>query len=158
MQTWARSNPGLLAIFAHPDDETFRPGGTLALLASHGMRLTVLTFSHGEAGSCGDPPLCTPDELPAVRERELYCACQALGVQSPVLLDYSDGHLNEANHQQAIAKILNVVHQVQPQIMLSFGIDGLSGHPDHIIAGQWAAEAFRREEKIFALYLSLIHI
>jgi hypothetical protein len=64
----------LLAVFAHPDDETFRPGGTLALLARHGVRVEVLTFTHGEAGSCGDPPLCTSAELPAVREHELRSA------------------------------------------------------------------------------------
>jgi LmbE family N-acetylglucosaminyl deacetylase len=141
-----------LAIFAHPDDETFRPGGTLAMLAGHGVHVTVLTFTRGEAGSCGDPLLCTPDELPAVRERELHCACQTLGIQPPSLLDYRDGHLNEADHQQAIAKILAVVRQVQPGILLSFGPDGLSGHPDHIFAGQWAAEAFRSKENIAALY------
>ena len=55
----------LLAVFAHPDDETFRPGGTLALLARGGVRVQVLTATRGEAGSCGDPPLCTPEELPS---------------------------------------------------------------------------------------------
>ena len=49
----------LPAIFAHPDDETFLRGGTLALLACRGMRVQVLTATRGEAGSCGDPPLCT---------------------------------------------------------------------------------------------------
>ncbi len=60
----AGDTPVLLAIFAHPDDETFRPGGTLALLAQRGVKVHVLTLTHGEAGSCGEPPLCTPDELP----------------------------------------------------------------------------------------------
>ena len=58
----------LLAVFAHPDDEVFRCGGTLALLAKHGVRVQVLTATRGQAGSCGNPPLCTPDELPSVRE------------------------------------------------------------------------------------------
>ena len=74
--------PVLLAVFAHPDDETFRPGGTLALLARRGVKVHVLTLTHGEAGSCGRPPLCMPDELPAC-ERELRCACAALGIQPP---------------------------------------------------------------------------
>jgi LmbE family N-acetylglucosaminyl deacetylase len=142
----------LLAIFAHPDDETFRPGGTLALLARRGVRVEVLTFTHGEAGSCGDPPLCTPTELPAVRERELRSACAALGLQPPRLLDYADGHLHEANAETMIDHILLVMQEIQPQVLLSFGPDGLSGHPDHIAIGQWTAEAFRRAEGIAALY------
>ena len=142
----------LLAVFAHPDDETFRPGGTLALLARSGVRVEVLTFTRGEAGSCGDPPLCTPAELPAVRERELRCACAALSIQPPRLLDYADGHLQEADAETMIEHILSVVQEIQPQVLLSFGPDGLSGHPDHIAAGQWADEAFRRIEGVAALY------
>ena len=142
----------LLAVFAHPDDETFRPGGTLTLLARQGVHVEVLTFTHGEAGSYGDPPLCTPEELPAVRERELRCACAALGIQPSRLLDYADGHLQEADTETMIAHILSVVNEVKPQILLSFGPDGLSGHPDHIAVGQWASEAFRRAEGIAALY------
>lgn len=72
------TNASLLAVFAHPDDETFRCGGTLALLAQRGVRVQVLTATRGQAGSCGAPPLCAPEELPAVRENELRCACAAL--------------------------------------------------------------------------------
>ena len=142
----------LLAVFAHPDDETFRPGGTLALLARQGVRVEVLTFTHGEAGSCGDPPLCAPDELPTVRERELLSACAVLGIQPPHLLDYADGHLHEADPETMIAHILSVVNEVSPQVLLSFGPDGLSGHLDHIAVGLWTNEAFRRAEGIAALY------
>ena len=81
--------PSLLAVFAHPDDETFRPGGTLALLARRGVEVHVLTATRGEAGSCGDPPLCSPEELPAVRESELRCACAALGLTIEGLLSVS---------------------------------------------------------------------
>ena len=144
--------PALLAIFAHPDDETFRPGGTLALLARHGVKVHLLTFTHGEAGSCGEPPLCTSDELPIVRERELRCACAALGIEPPHLLDYPDSHLTEADPERVIAEILAVVRQIRPKVLLSFGPDGLSGHPDHILVGQLAAEAFHRIEEIAALY------
>jgi LmbE family N-acetylglucosaminyl deacetylase len=152
LQKWARNNPTLLAIFAHPDDETFRPGGTLALLADHGVRVMVLTFTRGEAGSCGNPPLCTPDELPAVRERELCYACQALGLQPPHLLNYADGHLQQEDAETMLAHILSIVREVQPQVWLSFGPDGLSNHPDHIAVGQWAAEAFRRAKGASTLY------
>jgi len=144
--------PALLAVFAHPDDETFRPGGTLALLAQREVKVHVLTLTRGATGSCGDPPLCTPAELPDVRQRELQCACAVLGIQPPYLLDYPDGHLAEADPEKVIAEILVVVHAVRPQVMLSFGPDGLSGHPDHIAIGRCAAEAFHRAGDIAALY------
>lgn len=144
--------PCLLAVFAHPDDEAFRPGGTLALLARQGVQVVVLTFTRGQAGSCGNPPVCTPQELPAVREQELGSACAALGIQPPRLLDYADGHLEAADSETMIAHILSVVNKIKPQVLLSFGLDGLSGHPDHIAVGQWAAKAFRRAETVAVLY------
>lgn len=58
----------LLAVLAHPDDEAYRPGGTLALPARRGVRAHVLTATRGQAGSCGDPPLYARDELPVVRQ------------------------------------------------------------------------------------------
>jgi len=142
----------LLAIFAHPDDESFRPGGTLALLAQKGVRVQVLTATRGQAGSRGDPPLCSPAELPALREAELRCACAALGLQPPILLDYQDGQLAEADPETLITETLAFVRKLRPQILLSFGADGLSGHPDHIAIGGVAAEAFRRAEDVSALY------
>jgi LmbE family N-acetylglucosaminyl deacetylase len=138
------SEANLLAVFAHPDDETFRCGGTLALLAQRGVRVQVLTATRGQAGSRGDPPLCTPEELAAVREAELRCVCAALGIQPPILLDYQDGQLSEADREELGAQISQVLNEIRPQVILSFGPDGLSGHSDHIVMGQCAAEAFRR--------------
>ena len=141
----------LLAVFAHPDDESFRPAGTLALLARRGVRVQVLTATRGGAGSRGDPPLCSPAELPAVREAELRCACAALGLRPPILLDYQDGQLAESDPETLATEILGIVRELRPQIMLTFGAGGLSGHPDHIAIGLAAAEAFRRAEEVPAL-------
>lgn len=142
----------LLAVLAHPDDEAYRPGGTLALLARRGVRVHVLTATRGQAGSCGDPPLCAHDELPPVRERELRCACAALGIEPPRLLDYEDGYLSEADPTTIVAQILAVVREVRPNVILTYGPDGVSGHPDHIAISQFAAEAFRRADDVVALY------
>lgn len=144
--------PALLAVFAHPDDETFRPGGTLALLAWQGVRVQVLTATRGQAGSRGDPPLCSPEELSGVRERELRCACAALGLQPPMLLDHPDGRLSEAEPERVVAEILAVADELAPQVMLTYGAEGVSGHPDHIAIGRFAAEAFRRATDVVALY------
>lgn len=134
----------LLAVFAHPDDETFRCGGALALLARRGGRVQVLTATRGEAGSCGDPPLCTPDELPAVRERELRCACAALGIEPPRLLDYRDGTLAGVDEEEAVEQVLAVIRELRPQMLLTWPPDGLSGHPDHVAVSHWTASAFER--------------
>jgi LmbE family N-acetylglucosaminyl deacetylase len=137
-------NATLLAIFAHPDDEVFRCGGTLALLSRRGVRIQVLTATRGQAGSCGDPPLCSPQELGAVREAELRCACRALGILPPRLLDYQDGVLAEVNETEAVAQIMGVLRELRPQVLLTWPPHGLSGHPDHIVVSCWATRAFER--------------
>lgn len=142
----------LLAVFAHPDDETFRCGGTLALLAQRGVRVQVLTATRGQAGSCGVPPLCTHEELPAVRESELSCACAALGIQPPILLNYQDGQLSEVDPEGIVSEILAVVREIRPQMILTYGPDGVSGHPDHIAIGRFATEAFHRALDVVSLH------
>jgi N-acetylglucosamine malate deacetylase 2 len=110
----------LLAVLAHPDDEVFRCGGTLAPLARRGVRVHLLTATRGEAGSCGDPPLCPPEELPSLREQELRCACAALGIEPARLLDYKDGALAEVNDEEAVEQVLAVVQELQPQVLLTW--------------------------------------
>jgi LmbE family N-acetylglucosaminyl deacetylase len=134
----------LLAVLAHPDDETFRCGGMLALLAQRGVRVYVLTATRGEAGSCGDPPLCTPAELPALRERELRCSCAALGIEPPRLLDYHDSTLADVDEDEAVGQVLTVVRELRPEVLLTWPPDGLSGHPDHMAVSRWTTRAFRR--------------
>ena len=134
----------LLAVFAHPDDECFRSGGTLALLAQSGVRVQVLTATRGEAGSCGDPPVCRPAELPSVREGELRCACSALGIEPPIQLDYHDGALAAVDEQEGASRLLAVIRACQPQVLLTWPADGLSGHPDHMAVSRWVTLAFEQ--------------
>lgn len=147
------NDKSVLAVFAHPDDETYRAGGTLALLAAGGFRVNVLTATRGEAGSCGTPPLCTVDELPLVREQELRCACRALGLEPPKILGYPDGQLASIDPNKLIANILEVSERTNPQIMISFGEDGISGHPDHIAIGRCAWAAFQQRTNIQAFII-----
>jgi len=134
----------LLAVFAHPDDEAFRCGGTLALLAARGVRVQVLTATRGQAGSCGNPPLCNPEELPLVREHELRCACATLGIEPPILLDYLDGELAVLDEDEAAGQIVAAMQQFQPDVLLTWPPDGLSGHPDHCAVSRWTSQAFAR--------------
>jgi len=122
----------------------FRCGGTLALLARRGVRVQVLTATRGGAGSCGNPPLCTPEELPAMRERELRCACSALGIEPPRLLDYRDGALAGVDEEEAVGRVLAVIRELRPQVLLTWPPDGVSGHPDHVAVSRWTDAAFRR--------------
>ena len=138
------SGSKLLAIFAHPDDESFRCGGTLALLARRGVDVQVLTATRGEAGSLGDPPLCRADELPGVRERELRNACAALGIEPPCFLDQVDGTLTGVDEREATAQVMAVIQELQPQVLLTWPPDGLSGHPDHVAVSRWTSLAFQR--------------
>jgi len=130
----------LLAVFAHPDDESFRCGGTLALLAGRGVRVWVLCATRGEAGVPG----LSPEQAGQVRERELRCACCALGIESPRFLDYRDGTLAQVDEDQAIEQVVRAVRELRPQVLLSWPPDGVSGHPDHVAVSRWTGEAFRR--------------
>lgn len=138
----------LLAIFAHPDDESFRCGGTLALLARRSVRVHVLTATRGETGSCGDPPLCRADELPAVRERELRDACAALDIEPPRFLDYLDGTLAGVDEEEATDQVMAAIRELRPQVLLTWPPDGLSGHRDHVAVSRWTSRAFQRASSL----------
>ena len=134
----------VLVLTAHPDDETFRCGGLLALLADRGARVHVLAATRGEGGSCGDPPLCTREELGIMREEELRCACLALGIEPPRFLDYRDETLATVDEAQAVDRVLAVMRDISPEALITWPPDGLSGHPDHVAVSRWATLAFER--------------
>ncbi|MDW7755931.1 MAG: PIG-L deacetylase family protein [Brevefilum sp.] len=83
---------------------------------------------------------------------ELRCACSALGIRQPIVLNYQDGELADINPDKIVSEILAVISQLRPQIMISFGEDGLSGHPDHIAIGRYALEAFNQTKDVNAFY------
>jgi len=134
------TNSRLLAVFAHPDDETYRAGGALAMLARRGVRVWVLCATRGEAGVSG---LAT-EQAGQVRERELRCACRALGIEPPHFLGYRDGTLLQVDEEQAVEQVVRVVRELRPQVLLTWPPDGVSGHPDHVAVSRWTGEAFRR--------------
>ncbi len=86
----------LMFIYAHPDDETFASGGTIARYALQSdCEIVLFCTTRGEAGKPGNPPLCTQEELGEVRSRELEAAAQVLGIDRVILRDYGDGRLSE---------------------------------------------------------------
>jgi len=142
----------LLAIFAHPDDETYRAGGMLTLLARQGVRVQVVTATRGEAGSVGQSGSSAPEELAALRQNELRNACQILQIEPPLILGYKDGHLAYHDPRELCFDLHQIMEEVKPQVLLSFGPDGLSGHSDHIVIGHYTDEAFQKYQMAGALY------
>ena len=131
----------LLAVFAHPDDEAFGVGGTLARYASEGCDVYLVSATRGEAGEISIPSLATKANLAYVREQELRCACQAYGIHPPIFLDYVDGQMTIVNQGQAVAKLVRIIRELRPQVLITFGPEGIYGHYDHIVAHRWATIA-----------------
>ena len=131
----------LMAIFAHPDDEAFGTGGSLTKYAAEGVDVYLVTATRGEAGQIAEPDLATPANLPTVREHELRCACENYGIHPPRLLDYVDGQLAIVHQGQAVGKLVRLIRELQPQVILTFGPDGIYGHYDHIAVHRWATIA-----------------
>jgi len=133
----------LMAVFAHPDDESFGNAGTLTKYSREGVFTALVTATRGEAGEISDPALATPDTLGQVREQELRQACSIMGVRDLRLLDYLDGTLPSVDRKDAVRKIVRAARELRPQVILTFGPDGVYGHPDHVTVSRWATDAFK---------------
>jgi LmbE family N-acetylglucosaminyl deacetylase len=132
----------LLCIFAHPDDESMGMGATLAKYAAEGVETSLVCATRGERGWFG-PEEQNPglSALGQRRERELRRAAETLGMKEVHFLDYIDGDLDQANHAEAIARIVAHIRAIQPQVIVTFPPDGNYGHPDHIAIGQFTQAA-----------------
>lgn len=134
------NSPALLVVLAHPDDESFPMGGTLAKYAAQGVQVTLVCATRGEAGIAG----LTPDETGQIRTQELQAAAAALGLTGVRFLGYHDGRLTEADPDEAVAQLVDIMHAEQPQAVITFGSDGISGHPDHLAIHHFTTAAFDR--------------
>lgn len=132
----------LLAVFAHPDDESMGMGGTLAKYFAEGVETHLICASRGERGWAGEPQH-NPGlkRLGEIRTKELENAVAVLGMSSLSFLDYIDGDVDKANHAEAIKKIVTYIHKIKPQVVVTFPSDGNYGHPDHIAIGQFTNAA-----------------
>lgn len=136
----------LLAVLAHPDDESLGFGGTLVHYGAEGVETHLVTATLGQGGRFrGHPPGAAehpgPDALAAIRERELRAACEVIGLRSLSLLGYVDGRLDEAPPREAIGRIAAHMRRVRPQVVMTFDSEGSYGHPDHIAISQFTTAA-----------------
>jgi LmbE family N-acetylglucosaminyl deacetylase len=132
----------LLAVFAHPDDESMGMGATLAKYSAEGMDTHLLCASRGERGWFGEPQhQPSLKRLGEIRTQELEEATKILGMKSLKFMDYIDGDLDQAEPAEAIAKIVTHIRKIKPQVVVTFPPDGNYGHPDHIAIGQFTNAA-----------------
>jgi LmbE family N-acetylglucosaminyl deacetylase len=124
--------PRILGVFAHPDDEIFCAGGTLAKYAAAGAHTAVVSATRGEAGQIRDARAATRHTLGKVREHELHQACALLGVTQARCLDYRDGTLQTVDTTRLVDDIVSVIDGFRPDAVITFGADGAYGHPDHV--------------------------
>jgi LmbE family N-acetylglucosaminyl deacetylase len=133
--------PHLLGVFAHPDDEVFCMGGTLAQWAEAGGETMIVSATRGEAGQIQDARVASRGTLGAVREQELRAACTQLGVRRVECLDYGDGALAEVDEATLAGHVATFIRDFQPDVVVTFGLDGGYGHPDHIAISEATTRA-----------------
>ncbi|MBI5419784.1 MAG: PIG-L family deacetylase [Deltaproteobacteria bacterium] len=132
----------ILLLLAHPDDETFGPGGTIARYAHEGADVYLATATKGQAGMVGDPPVTDREHLGEVRAAELLCAAGILGIRKVIFLGFVDGRLVDTPRERIVEKAVEQIRWIRPHVLIGFGPEGVSRHPDHIVMSQVALEAF----------------
>jgi LmbE family N-acetylglucosaminyl deacetylase len=135
----------LMAVLAHPDDESLGLGGVLAKYASEGVETYLVTATHGEGGRYHEhrdgPGHPGRERLGEIREAEVRAAAKVLGIRALWLLGYRDGGLDEADPRAIVSRIAARIREARPQVVLTFPPDGAYGHPDHIAICQFTTAA-----------------
>ncbi len=149
-----KSTKRLLGLYAHPDDEILAPSSTLAKYAANGVQIEWVVATRGEAGEIADPSLATPENLGQVREQEMDCAAKTIGIQKLHFLGYRDSGMDgteENQHPNAymnsnladvLPRLVKIIRQFRPHVILTFEPYGGYGHPDHITIHKHALAAF----------------
>jgi LmbE family N-acetylglucosaminyl deacetylase len=137
----------LAVVVAHPDDDAYGCAGSIALHEDDpGFRFCLVLATDGGAGQIAAGVPTTPHELGAWRRRESANAWRAHGriPDRHEWLDYADGQVAEADFEELVGGILAVLLEERPQVVATFGPDGITGHRDHIAVGRATDEAFHR--------------
>jgi LmbE family N-acetylglucosaminyl deacetylase len=133
---------GLTALFAHPDDETFAIGGTLARYSGDGVRCSLYCATDGDAGQSSGIPVSSPAELGALRREELGIASRILGIDAIVLGGHRDGALAAADPEVVLEQIVALLRRERPAVVITFGPEGApTRHRDHRAISRLATAA-----------------
>lgn len=141
----------IFSVWAHPDDETFTSAGIISTAITNGQAVSCLTATKGEAGSQDESkwPRLT---LGAVRAHELEVAMNIMGCRHYTLLDFPDGGCARVPLDEIVPKLRQMIIDFQPNTILTFGPDGITGHSDHIAVGQWVNEALKDSDLDVSVY------
>ncbi|WP_341226453.1 PIG-L deacetylase family protein [uncultured Arcticibacterium sp.] len=162
-QTNDSSPRTILAVLAHPDDETTISPVLAKYAQTDSVYLIIAT--DGQFGVTDHAGIPAGDSLIAIRNEEAKCSCEKMGIHAPIRLDLQDGlGLNGHNNfyeQEARLKVnlLKEIERLKPDVIVTFGPDGDTGHPDHRMVGLVTTELLLREnltEKIDLYYLGWI--
>jgi LmbE family N-acetylglucosaminyl deacetylase len=136
----------ILGVWAHPDDEAFLSSGLMADAIRKGDRVVCVTATRGELGSW-DEERWPAESMAEVRESELKASLDALGVTEHIWLDYDDSACRDVPLEEAAERVAAIMKDVEPESVLTFGPEGMTGHPDHEAVSRWTSEAFHRAAK-----------
>lgn len=154
METNTNTQRVLLAVLAHPDDETFGMGGTLATYARQGAQVYLICATRGEVGEMDEKLLEGFASIAERRESELRCAAQKLGLTGVYFLDYRDSGMPgsvDNRHPSALfaapleevaEKVAGYIQELKPQVVITFDPIGGYRHPDHIAIHNATVKAF----------------
>ena len=143
----------ILWILAHPDDETFGSAGTMAWASDRGLRTAYVCATRGEAGTIRDSEIATPEILGAVREQELRAAMALVGMGELRMLGFRDSGMEntpdnddpraliQQSDDALLAHTVGHIRDLRPTTVVTFGPEGIYGHPDHILIGRIASRA-----------------
>lgn len=133
--SWAGEKLSLLAVFAHSEDESFGPAGMLAKYASEGIAVTLVTATRANS----------PIELEETpnRARDRVCSCRASGIRRACLFDYRRGELERIDPQAIVERLVRLIRELRPHVIVTFGPRGLTGDNDNRILNAAATTAFR---------------
>ncbi len=132
----------VLGVWAHPDDEAYLSAGIMGALRDAGHRVVVATATYGESGTT-DLDRWPAAELTAVRRAELRTSLALVGVQEHHWLGFSDGACADVPPYDGEAAVAQLIAEVEPDTILTFGPDGMTGHPDHRAVSAWTTAAWR---------------
>jgi LmbE family N-acetylglucosaminyl deacetylase len=129
----------LMGVWAHPDDEAYLSAGLMLEHVERGDRVVVVTATLGEHGTA-DPRRWPPTRLAARRHDELQRSLAALGVHELHVLGFGDGDCHRHDGTDLVARHLD---EIRPDVIVTFGPDGMTGHPDHRAVSRWTTDAWR---------------
>ena len=133
----------LLGVWAHPDDEAYLSSGLMSCVSDAGGRVVVVTATRGELGT-DDPTAWPAERLGPLREEELRAGLAAVGVHEHRWLGHADGSLSTVPVEHGAREVARVIDTVRPDVVVTFGPDGMTGHGDHRAVSAWVTSAWHR--------------